>query len=893
MKTTLRSVLTAAIFLACMFSGFSQQVAKTIPNSQSPDGLIGFLEFKPTDYGTQRHPLIIFLHGIGERGNGTSQINYVSNNAIPKFCAAGASMRFTANGQTSSFVVLSPQLSVQYGYWPTYYVQEMINYAKANLQIDPNRIYVTGLSLGGGGVWRYATEVMNSNYSVDANIAAIAPVCGTQEEIDANVCSTIAANKLPVWAFHCMDDGTVGVGATQHAEILLSRCGMTPAPKFTYYQNGGHGGAWVNAFDTGHITTTVSGGGSFTARPNLYEWLLSNTRSASQPTNTAPTASAGNGQTITLPTSAVTLSGNGAGTNGASISSYAWTKASGPSASIVSPSSASTSVTGLSQGTYVFTLTVTDNHNLSTASNVTIIVNAAANTLPIANAGNAQSISLPTSSVTLAGSGSGTNGASITGYAWVKSSGPSAGTISNASSATTSVNGLAQGAYVFTLTVTDNHGLTSSASVNVNVAAATQSAPNSAPMANAGNNQTITLPTNSATLDATASRDADGSIVAYEWTQMAGPTMSFNRMASVTTVSNLVASSYNFVLKVTDNAGAISFSSVTITVNPAAAAPAAPTAGQPIGYIKQSTGSWQACADASSSGRTAIYASSIANGSILYTDAAQTKVFNGGWNWFSLTQTVGGIVTNAFAIYPDGSIHLLNYCSNGTPTTTPPATTPPVTTPPVTTPPVTNVLGYVKMSVGPYQACDDASTSGRIAVYGNGISNGSILYTDAAKTQIYNGGWNWFSFQPTAGSATTYAFAIYPNGSIGLLRNCATGGSSRVAAANTAAQDIATLRSIKDSSIASLGVKNLKLNLFPNPVHSSATIELNSTEDGMKTINIFSTTGVLKSKYNWPTVKGTNVFSLKDISGMADGLYIVDVRDNSGKSVGSIKFIKN
>ena len=159
MKTNIqRAIVTATILLSFFFSAFSQQVAKSIPYSASPDGVIGFLQFTPPDYGSQQHPLIIFLHGIGERGNGTSQINSVANNGTPNYCAHGATMKFTVNGQTSSFVVLSPQLSTQYGYWPTFYVKEMINYAKANLKIDPNRIYITGLSLGGGGMWRLITD---------------------------------------------------------------------------------------------------------------------------------------------------------------------------------------------------------------------------------------------------------------------------------------------------------------------------------------------------------------------------------------------------------------------------------------------------------------------------------------------------------------------------------------------------------------------------------------------------------------------------------------------------------------------------------------------------------------------------------------------------------------
>ncbi len=463
---TMKTLLLMAVCLCCLHTTvFSQQVAKSIPYPASPDGVIGFLQFTPKDYGTQQHPLIIFLHGIGERGNGTSQINAITANAIPKFCAAGATMSFTVGGQTSSFVVLSPQLSVQYGYWPPYYITEMIKYAKANLQIDPNRIYITGLSLGGGGIWRAITDAPGGDYSFDASIAAAAPVCGTQDEIDGNVCSTIAANHLPVWAFHSMDDGTVGVGATQHAEILMSWCtGINPAGKFTYYQSGGHSGAWINAFDTGHITRTVSGGGSFTANPNLYEWFLMHTRS----TNTAPVADAGTTQSITLPASSVTLNGSGNGTSGASVSSYAWTKTSGPAAgTITTPASASTTVTGLAQGTYVFTLTVTDNHGLTATSSVTITVMAA----PIADAGPPQTINV--TSTTLSATASYSPNGSISAYAWTQVGGPSAATIVNANSATPLVSNMLLGnSYAFQLTVTDVMGASGSAVTDVNVISA-------------------------------------------------------------------------------------------------------------------------------------------------------------------------------------------------------------------------------------------------------------------------------------------------------------------------------------------------------------------------------------------------------------------------------------
>ncbi len=580
MRTTVKSIVCIVALFMFSFSAFSQQVAKTIPNSTSPDGRIGFLEFKPKDYGTQQHPLIIFLHGIGERGNGTTQINSVAANAIPLYCSKGATMRFTVAGQTSSFVVLSPQLSTSYGYWPSFYVSEMVKYAKANLQIDPNRIYVTGLSLGGGGVWGAITDAANPTF--DAGIAAAAPVCGTQQEDDAMFCSTIGANKLPVWAFHSMDDGTVNVAATQHAEILAKNCGLNPAAKFTYYQTGGHSGAWVNAYDTGHITKTVNVNGalsSFTANPNLYEWFLSNTRSTTTtPAYTAPTASAGVAQTITLPVSTVTLTGAGAGTNGATVASYSWTKTSGPAgAVIVAAGSTATSVTGLLQGTYVFTLTVTDNHGLSTSATVTITVNAATtipaavNLPPVSVAGADASITLPANSIALDGSGSYDSDGTVVEYYWSQSSGPSTATIANNFSTTTTASNLVQGTYVFVLQAKDNAGAMSYSMKTVKVNATVTSLVNQKPVSAAGADAAITLPTNNIALSGSASYDSDGSIVEYYWAQSSGPSTATigNNFSVSTTASNLVQGTYIFVLQVKDNAGAMGYSMKTVTVKSA------------------------------------------------------------------------------------------------------------------------------------------------------------------------------------------------------------------------------------------------------------------------------------------------------------------------------------
>src|SRR6185312_4727022 len=92
------------------------------------------------------------------------------------------------------------------------------------------------------------------------------------------------------------------------------------------------------------------------------------------PTNVPPTANAGTDQTITLPTSQVTLTGSGTDSDG-SIGSYSWSKVSGGTATITSASSATTTVTGLAAGVYVFRLTVTDNSGATGTDDVQVTVN--------------------------------------------------------------------------------------------------------------------------------------------------------------------------------------------------------------------------------------------------------------------------------------------------------------------------------------------------------------------------------------------------------------------------------------------------------------------------------------------------------------------------------------
>ncbi|HEY0732081.1 MAG TPA: carbohydrate-binding protein, partial [Chitinophagaceae bacterium] len=106
-----------------------------------------------------------------------------------------------------------------------------------------------------------------------------------------------------------------------------------------------------------------------------FNWFEFSGGNGSTPSNQPPTVNAGPDKSITLPTSSVSLSGSASDADG-SIASYQWTKVSGGAATITSPSSASTTITGLVQGSYVFRLTVTDNGGATASDEVSVTVNA-------------------------------------------------------------------------------------------------------------------------------------------------------------------------------------------------------------------------------------------------------------------------------------------------------------------------------------------------------------------------------------------------------------------------------------------------------------------------------------------------------------------------------------
>lgn len=278
-------------------------------------------------------------------------------------------------------------------------------------------------------------------------------------------------------------------------------------------------------------------------------------------TNINPIASAGSDVTIFLPTNSVTLTGSGTDADG-TIAGYGWTQVDGAASTLTNATTKTVSISGLAAGTYTFRLTVTDNGGGTGISDVNVTVNSSSsNQSPIADAGPDIALTLPNNSTNLIGSGSDADG-TIVSYAWIKLSGPNA-SLSTENTAVLSLQDLVVGVYVFRLTITDNNGSMASENVQVTVFPETV---NQSPVVSAGNDKTITLPTSTSTLTATAS-DPDGSIAAYTWTKQAGPTVTLSGEGTNSLLlTNLVVGAYNFRITVSDNAGSTSFDEINVTV---------------------------------------------------------------------------------------------------------------------------------------------------------------------------------------------------------------------------------------------------------------------------------------------------------------------------------------
>jgi predicted peptidase len=196
---------------------------------------LNYLLYLPKDYEKQASwPVLLFLHGSGERGD---DLNLVKVHGPPKLIAAGKDL---------PFIVVSPQCPKEMNWEPIELVALLDEVGK-KYKADPDRVCVTGLSMGGFGTWRLAA------YAPE-RLAAIAPICGGGEKHWARRFA-----KLPVWAFHGAKDAGVPLERSEVMIEAIKKAGGEP--KLTIYPDAGHD-AWTETYNN----------------PELYTWLLAQKR---------------------------------------------------------------------------------------------------------------------------------------------------------------------------------------------------------------------------------------------------------------------------------------------------------------------------------------------------------------------------------------------------------------------------------------------------------------------------------------------------------------------------------------------------------------------------------------------------------------------------------------
>lgn len=195
-----------------------------------------YLLFLPKKYSKKKnkYPLILFLHGLGESGN---DLDLVKIHGPPKFLN---------KNKKFPFIVLSPQCPERDWWSNPLQVKStisLLNNIIAKYNVDETRIYLTGLSMGGFGTWKLASEYPNK-------FAAIAPICGAG---NPKLAKSIA--HIPTWIFHGAKDPVIPISKSQEMAEALKKSGGKP--KFTIYPNAGHD-SWTESY----------------ANPELFQWFL-------------------------------------------------------------------------------------------------------------------------------------------------------------------------------------------------------------------------------------------------------------------------------------------------------------------------------------------------------------------------------------------------------------------------------------------------------------------------------------------------------------------------------------------------------------------------------------------------------------------------------------------
>lgn len=221
---------------------------KALQTTQTSE--VGYLLFLPRDYDAKsrkRWPLILFLHGAGERG---TDIWQVATHGPPKHIK---------DHPDFPFVVVSPQCPAGQ-VWSNVNLRGLLDGIMRDYAVDPARVYLTGLSMGGYGTWRLGL-------THPEKFAAIAPVCGGGELITVALLSLEkrrSLRSLAVWAFHGAKDPVVPLSESQRMVDVVKKAGVKEV-KLTIYPDVGHD-SWTQTYDTSR----------------LYDWFLKHERKAAR-----------------------------------------------------------------------------------------------------------------------------------------------------------------------------------------------------------------------------------------------------------------------------------------------------------------------------------------------------------------------------------------------------------------------------------------------------------------------------------------------------------------------------------------------------------------------------------------------------------------------------------
>ena len=174
-----------------------------------------------------RWPLVFFLHGRGERG---SDLDAVLRYGVPPVVLSRPDF---------PFITLSPQLPDGHE-WVGYHAEllAMLRYVTANLAVDSQRIYLTGLSMGGRGAWRLAAERPEL-------FAAVVPICGGMPDLDSFLLRLPALVGKPIWVFHGAQDDVAPIAHSDRIVAELRSLGSDA--RYTIYPDAGHN-SWAPAY---------------------------------------------------------------------------------------------------------------------------------------------------------------------------------------------------------------------------------------------------------------------------------------------------------------------------------------------------------------------------------------------------------------------------------------------------------------------------------------------------------------------------------------------------------------------------------------------------------------------------------------------------------------------